>query len=251
VAAARTRAIRDGDDWVINGQKMFTTLAHESTYVFLLTRTNPDVPKHRGLTMFLVPMATPGIEITPIHTLGGERTNVTFYTDVRVPDSCRVGEVDGGWDVMTVALAFERSPTMVGQLERLVRQFVAWAADADGVLDRPQNRTRLARAIVDLEVGRLLGFELAAATVRGELPYVEGSMAKLFASEALIRAASTLLDVLGPEGIRQPGAAGAPVAGAVEQVHRHAQVETIRGGTSEIQRSIIAERGLGLPRSPR
>ena len=104
VAAAKTRAVRDGDEWVIDGQKMFTTLAHEATYVFLLTRTNPDVPKHQGLTMFLVPLDSPGVEIHPVHTMGGERTNATFYTGVRVPDSLRVGEVDGGWDVMTVAL---------------------------------------------------------------------------------------------------------------------------------------------------
>jgi alkylation response protein AidB-like acyl-CoA dehydrogenase len=251
VAAARTRAVRDGDDWIINGQKMFTTLAHESTYVFLLTRTNVDAPKHRGLTMFLVPMATPGIEITPIYTLGGERTNVTYYADVRVPDSCRVGELDGGWDVMTIALAFERSPAMVGQLERLVRHFVAWASKQSDVLTEPRHRERLVRILIDIEVGRLLGYALAAAIARGELPYVEGSMAKLFASEALIVGASTLLDVLGEEGVKQWGSAGAPVDGWVEQVHRHAQVETIRGGTSEIQRSIIAERGLGLPRSPR
>ena len=100
--------MRDGDEWVIDGQKMFTTLAHEATYVFLLTRTNPDVPKHQGLTMFLVPLDAPGVEIHPVHTMGGERTNATFYTGVRVPDAFRVGEVDGGWDVMTVALTFER-----------------------------------------------------------------------------------------------------------------------------------------------
>ncbi len=109
-AAATTRAERDGDHWVINGQKMFTTLAHEAGYVFLLTRTNLDVRKHRGLTMFLVPMDTPGIEVTPIWTLSGERTNITFYRDVRVPDSARVGEVDGGWDVMRVALDVRAEP---------------------------------------------------------------------------------------------------------------------------------------------
>ena len=104
VAAAKTRAVPDGDDWVIDGQKMFTTLAHEAAFVFLLARTNPDVPKHRGLTMFLVPLDAPGVEIHPVHTMGGERTNATFYTGVRVPDAFRVGGVDGGWDVMTVAL---------------------------------------------------------------------------------------------------------------------------------------------------
>ena len=248
VAAARTRATRDGDDWIINGQKMFTTLAHESAYVFLLTRTNPDAPKHRGLTMFIVPMDTPGIEVTPIETVGGEGTNVTFYTDVRVPDSCRVGDVDGGWQVMTVALAYERNPLMVGTLDRLVRRFVAWAEGRAGVLDRPEVRARLAAIVTELEVGRLLGLRMAAVSARGELPTVEGSMAKLFSSEVLVRSTATLLDVLGAEAVRQHGDPEAPVAGWIEHAYRDAQVETIRAGTSEIQRSIIAERGLGLPR---
>ena len=128
VAAAKTRAVRDGDDWIIDGQKMFTTLAHEAAYVFLLARTNPDVPKHRGLTMFLVPLDAPGVEIHPVHTMGGERTNVTFYTDVRVPDAFRVGEVDGGWDVMTVALTFERGGFGLSEADRVWQQTVDWAS---------------------------------------------------------------------------------------------------------------------------
>ena len=246
VAAASTRAVRDGGEWVINGQKMFTTLAHEATYVFLLTRTNLDVAKHRGLTMFLVPMDTPGIEIAPIATLGGERTNITFYTDVRVPDSCRVGDVDGGWDVMNVALAFERRPIAHGETERLYR-LVAGAA----ATDVPAVRERLARVAIDLEVGRALGQRLTERMARGELAHVEGSMAKLFASEAFVRAARDLLDVLGTEGLLAHGVPAAPADGWAEHAYRHAQVMTIYAGTSEIQRTIIAERGLGLPRSPR
>ena len=251
VAAASTRAARDGDDWIINGQKMFTTLAHESAYVFLLTRTNPDAPKHRGLTMFLVPMDAAGIEITPIHTLGGERTNVTFYTDVRVPDSCRVGEVDEGWSVMGVALAFERNPTMVGELDRLLHQFVEWAASVPGTLDRPATRARLVRAVADLEVARALAHRMTAVTATGTPGFVEGSMAKLFASEALVRAAADLLDASAPVGLLEHEAVGAAADGWIEHAYRHAQVTTIYAGTSEIQRSIIAERGLGLPRSGR
>jgi len=251
VAAATTRAERDRDDWVINGQKMFTTLAHEAAYVFLLTRTNPDVPKHRGLTMFLVPMDTPGIEITPVWTLSGERTNITYYSDVRVSDASRVGEIDGGWDVMRVALTFERNPTMVAELDRVLRRFVAWAATRPEVLERPSVRARLADLSVDLEAGRALGARMAARSARGELPVVEGSMAKLFSSEALVRGSAALLDGLGPDGLLAPGAPGAPAHGELEAMYRHAQVTTIRAGTSEIQRGIIAERGLGLPRAGR
>jgi 3-oxochol-4-en-24-oyl-CoA dehydrogenase len=251
VAAASTRAERDGDDWVLNGQKMFTTLAHEASYVFLLTRTNRDAPKHRGLTMFLVPIDQPGIEITPIHTLSGERTNITYYSDVRVPDSCRVGDVDGGWDVMTVALAYERNPTMVGELDRLLRLFLRWAATRPAVLDHPVVRERVTGAVIDLEAGRLLSERMSDVAGGGDLPIVEGSMAKLFSSEALVRVSTELLDSLGVDGLRSFGASSAPAAGWVEAMHRHAQVTTIRAGTSEIQRSIIAERGLGLPRSGR
>ena len=251
VAAASTRAERDGDGWVITGQKMFTTLAHEASYVFLLTRTNREASKHRGLTMFLVPIDQPGIEITPIHTVSGERTNITYYTDVRVPDTCRVGLVDGGWDVMTVALAYERNPTMVGELDRLLRLFLGWARSHPEVLERPVVRDRLARAVIDLEAGRLLSERMSAVGASGALPIVEGSMAKLFSSEALVRASAGLLDTLGAAGVLSVGASGAPAAGWVEVMQRHAQVTTIRAGTSEIQRSIIAERGLGLPRSGR
>jgi 3-oxochol-4-en-24-oyl-CoA dehydrogenase len=248
VAAAKTRARRDGDEWVIDGQKMFTTLAHESAYVFLLTRTNTELPKHRGLTMFLVPMGSPGIEVRAMHTLGGERTNVTFYNEVRVPDSARVGEVDGGWDVMAVALAFERQPAANGETRRLFARALAWA-QGSGTIDDPVARDRLARVAVDIEVGRLLGDRLASSAMQGELPVVEGSMAKLFASEAFQRAASDLLDLIGAEGVLQHGEDDAPVDGWVEHAHRHAAVMTIYAGASEIQRSIIAERGLGLPRS--
>jgi len=251
VAAATTRAEPDGDGWVLNGQKMFTTLADQAAYVFLLTRTDPAVPKHRGLTMFLVPMDTPGIEITPVHTLSGERTNITYYSDVRVPDRWRVGDVNGGWDVMRVALAFERRPTMVGELDRVLRQFVDWASAHPAVLARPAVRARLADAWTDLAVGQRLSQRMAAETAAGELPIVHGSIAKLFSSEALVRASAGLLDALGADGVLTHGAPSAPAAGWVEWMHRHAQVTTIRAGTSEIQRTIIAERGLGLPRSGR
>jgi alkylation response protein AidB-like acyl-CoA dehydrogenase len=183
-----------------------------------------------------------------MRTLGGERTNVTFYNDVRVPDSARVGEVDGGWDVMAVALAFERQPAANGETRRLFVRALTWARDS-GTIDDPVARDRLARVAVDIEVGRLLGDRLATRATQGHLPVVEGSMAKLFASEAFQRAASDLLDLLGAAGVLKRGEPGAPVDGWVEHAHRHAAVTTIYAGVSEIQRSIIAERGLGLPRS--
>ena len=256
VAAAKTRAVRDGDEWVIDGQKMFTTLAHEATYVFLLTRTNPDVPKHQGLTMFLVPLDSPGVEIHPVHTMGGERTNATFYSEVRVPDSLRVGEVDGGWDVMTVALTFERGGFALSEADRVWQQTVDWATatrrpDGTRVIDDPLVRERLAAMRIHDEVARLLALRCSYVAATGALPGVEGSMHKLFYAEAMTADADELLDMLGVDGVLPHGDAEAPVDGWVEHLYRHAAVTTIYGGTSEVQRDIIASRGLGLPRSRR
>ncbi len=256
VAAAKTRAVRDGDEWVIDGQKMFTTLAHEATYVFLLTRTDPDVPKHQGLTMFLVPLDSPGVEIHPVHTMGGERTNATFYTGVRVPDSLRVGEVNGGWDVMTVALTFERGGFALSEADRVWQQTVDWATatrrpDGTRVIDDPLVRERLAAMRIHDEVARLLALRCSYVAATGALPGVEGSMHKLFYAEAMTADADELVDMLGADGVLSHGDAEAPVDGWVEHLYRHAAVTTIYGGTSEVQRDIIASRGLGLPRSRR
>ena len=252
VAAARTRAVRDGDGWVIDGEKVFTTLAHEAQYVFLLTRTDPARPKHKGLTLFLVPLDSPGISIRPIYTLGGERTNATSYCGVRVPDSCRVGEIDGGWDVMMIALAYERAWALGRQGVPVLRDFIAWAREVrhDGgrVLDDPAVRETVARVAIRNEVSVLLALRATWVAARGGLPGVEGSMAKLFSSEAFQRSCSALLDHQGHHGLArrdEPEAAG---DGWVEAAHRHAAVTTIAGGSSEIQRGIIAARGLLLPR---
>ena len=255
VAAVVTRARRDGDEWVINGQKMFTTLAHEANYVFLLTRTTNEGPRHRGLTMFLVPMTLPGIDIQPVHTMGGERTNITFYTDVRVPDWLRVGPVDGGWDVMRVALAFERGGAMGTEIARHLRLAVNWSRRSFGPGggcpgDDPEVRATLARVAIRAEVGRLLNLRTIWDSAHNGVPNpVFGSMAKLYLTEALVASLSELLDRLGPAGVLQNGDPDAPAEGWLEAAFRHVPVTTIYGGTSEIQRSIVAERGLGLPRT--
>lgn len=253
VAAAQTRAVRDGDEWVINGSKMFTTNAQEGDYAFMLTRTNPDAPKHKGLTTFLVPLRQPGVEIRPIRTLSGERTNLTFYTDVRVEDGLRIGEVDGGWDVMAVGLSLERAGAQGGESIRMLTALEQWAvttpegASAPPACD-PRVRARLGRAAAENEVSTLLARRSAWVQDAGLLPGVEGSMAKLFASEAVTRQSADLLDMLGPDGIRSEGDPTAVAGGAAEYAYRFALGTTTYGGTSEVQRNIIAQRGLGLPR---
>jgi alkylation response protein AidB-like acyl-CoA dehydrogenase len=253
VAAAQTRAVRDGDEWVINGQKMFTTNAQEADYVFLLTRTNPDVAKHKGLTTFLVSLRQPGVEIQPVSTVSGERTNLTFYNDVRVDDSLRIGEIDGGWEVMTVGLTFERSLPQGGDSRRLLRAMQQWALTSTGEDGRPRSEdrgvlARLGRAAAEIEVSTLLARRCAWVQSSGTLPGVEGSMAKLFATEALTRQSADFMDMLGPDGIRSEGDATAVAGGIAEHSYRYALGTTTYGGTSEIQRNIIAQRGLGLPR---
>ena len=180
VAAITTRAVRDDNGWVIDGQKMWTTMAHESDWVILLTRTDPDVPKHKGLTMFLVPMDTPGIEVQPVPTMATERTNATFYDGVRIGDEWRLGEVNGGWSVMGVALAFERG-VMGGTnpavpLLRHVRNWAAGAPSPDGgkMIDDPLLRERIARTAIANQVGQLLTLRAAWIAATGGLPGLDG-----------------------------------------------------------------------------
>jgi 3-oxocholest-4-en-26-oyl-CoA dehydrogenase alpha subunit len=254
VAAAQTRAVADGNEWVVNGQKMFTTNAQDADYVFMLTRTNPDVPKHQGLTTFLVPIRQPGVEIQPVYTLSGERTNVTFYTDVRVDDALRIGAVDGGWEVMTVGLTFERSGPQGGESIRLHQAMEEWARTSIDDEGRPRSedpvvRARLGRAAAENEVSVLMARRSAWIHDSGRLPGVEGSMAKLFSSEALTRQSAAFIDMMGPDGVRSMGDATATTGGAAEYAFRFALGGTTYGGTSEVQRNIIAQRGLGLPRA--
>jgi alkylation response protein AidB-like acyl-CoA dehydrogenase len=258
VAAAITKADRSDDpsgEWIISGQKMFTTLAHEASFVFLLTRTNPAVAKHLGLTMFVVPLDLPGIEVQPVYTLGGDRTNITFFNGVRVGDEWRVGEVDGGWDVMKIALAYERGVFgNTNQAMSLLERCRDWAAGAtrpDGTrfIDDPTVRLRLARIAIENEVGALLTLRAAFVASKGRHPTIEGAVAKLFATEAYNRAAEACLAIGGPHGLLQRHEDGAASDGWIDWAARDAPVTTIYGGTSEIQRNLIAERHLGLPKT--
>jgi alkylation response protein AidB-like acyl-CoA dehydrogenase len=253
VAAARTRAIRRGDDWVINGAKMFTSTARIATHVILLTRTNTEVPKHRGLTLFLVPLDAPGVDIQPIHTMGDHPTNATYYADVVVPDSARLGEVDSGWSVMRVALVFERSGGLRQVGETVAERVAGWARtqsiDGRPMIDEPVVRHKLATIAIDDEVARLLYLQVDWITAQHRLPGVEGSMAKLFATERNQVAFSDLMDIAGTAGLLTADASQAPLDGLIEHDFRTSVVTTIYGGASEVLRDIIAERRLGLPRS--
>ena len=175
---------------MIDGEKMFTTLAQVADYVFVLTRTNPDVKKHRGLTTFLVPTTSAGFSISEVKTLGGERTNITTYEGVRIPDSLRVGEVDQGWSVASAALELEHSGSYVGEtLEVLavaVEQASRPGADGSRLIDDPSVRARLAQAAIEAEMSDLLGMRAGWMHQVGQRPLVEGSMAKVYSSEGVL-----------------------------------------------------------------
>ena len=251
LASLSTKAERDGDEWVINGAKMWTTMAHVARWVILLTRTDPTLPRHKGLTMFLIPMDTPGIRVDPVHTMATERTNATFYDDVRVGDECRLGEINGGWTVMSIALSFERG-VMGGtnQGVPLLAHTVDWARSS-GRIDSPAVREKLARVAIDNHVAALLTQRSAWIAASGGLPGLEGSMTKLFASQAYQKAAGWFQQMAGAEGLLQLHEPGAAADGWIEYDSRHAPVMTIYGGTTEINKNNIAERHLGLPRARR
>lgn len=253
VAAAATRAVRDGDDWVINGSKMFTTNGHIADYVFLLARTSPDKPKRKGLTMFLVPRDSNGFEAQAVWTLSGERTNITFYSDVRIGDEWRIGEVDGGWQVLGLSLQDEHASGWGPHLVRLLQHAEHWAATAvadDGSrqLGNADVRRRLARVAMETEVSMLLQRRCVWMLEQGDIPVAEGPMSKVFSTEALERASQDIVELVGADGLRSYLEPTAPEHGRFEHSLRFSLGTTIYAGTSEVQRTIIAQRGLGLPR---
>jgi len=250
VFAAKTRAVRDGDEWVINGQKMFTSGAELADYVLLLTRTDPDVPKHKGLTLFLVPLKVPGVEIQPVHTFMDERTNATFYEDVRIPDRYRLGDVNGGVKMMTVALSMEQGGSHYHhQMRKMVKAVLDWARteDRDGkpLIEHPNTLSRLARVYTHSAISEALAARVLATRLAGEPDLAYGPASKVFTTEAFIKDSADLLDLASPGSLIR----GKESLGVVEMGYRHSTATSIYGGASEVLRSMVAERRLNLPRS--
>ena len=245
VTAASTRAVPSAGGWVLDGRKLWTTMAHEARWGLVLARTDPNVPAHRGLTMFLVPMDAPGIDVQPVLTMGDDRVNAVYLDEVQVGDEWRLGEVDGGWRVLTGGLALERG--VIGNcqfgvplLRAAVDRFGS-ERDTEGrtLLADPSIRERLAMIAIDNQVGSLLGLRAAVLACEGGADGTEGSMVKVFASERYVRNADRLRELCG---------AGA-LTGELDHHVRHSPVTRIAGGTTEINRNNIAERHLGLPRN--
>jgi 3-oxochol-4-en-24-oyl-CoA dehydrogenase len=251
VFAARSRAVREGDDWILNGQKMFTTQGHLADYALLLVRTDPGASKHRGLTLFVAPLRQSGYQSQEVKTIGGERTNVTFYADMRIPDTYRLGDVNGGARVMAAALKLEQGVGLynVGPLKRLLAHCVAWARNeanrAEVAARAPRLHAAIGRLACHIAVADALTRRSIWASESGSSQKWYGSMSKLFGSEAWLASASELLDVMAPYTLE----IGPTDPGWIELEFRRALPSTIYGGTSEIHRSIIAESALQMPRS--
>ncbi len=251
-ANMQLRATKVEGGWRLGGQKSWTTSAHFADWYWVGARTNP-AEKHKGITLFLIPMKHPGFSIRPIWTIGDERTNEVFFDDVFVPDEYVVGQLNAGFTYISEALDLERFAMMpVGPLEEKVKALVSWARsavrDAEPVKRDPVVRARLARAVTELEVARMLQRRVISAALRERVPTLEASEYKLYMNECGKRVANAALDLMGPEGVLRPGEDGAPLGGRFERSYRYTVVDTIGGGTSEIQKNIIARRGLGLPR---
>jgi hypothetical protein len=252
-ANMQLRAERAPGGWRLNGQKTWTTSAHFADWYWVGARTDAT-RKHEGITLFLIPMNHPGFTIRPIETIGDERTNEVFFDDVFVADDYVVGRVGEGFTYISEALDLERFAMMpVGPLEKKLEALVEWtrSAQRDGapVARDPSARRRLARAATEVEVSRVLQRRVISAALGGRIPTVESSQYKLFMNETGQRLANAALDLMGEEGVQRPREPGAPLGGRFERSYRYTVVDTIGGGASEIQKNIIARRGLGLPKS--
>lgn len=256
VANAKVRSRREGDAWVIDGQKQWTTNAHNADYIWLLTRSDPASERHRGLTIFMVPTTLPGIEIQPIHTLAGERTNAVFFDGVRISDDYRVGEPDQAWKVLMAALTYEHGGGNVpgrslnGSLLRLLDLGCALAAESGDGADDPAFAEQIARIAIDAEIAKLFVYRTSWQGAHAEGADVLGAIAKVFSREAVVRASDALIDLAGVSALPDAGAgAAAAYAATIQHMFIDAPTGTVVGGSVEIQRSIIAERGLGLPKT--
>ncbi|MEE9609404.1 MAG: acyl-CoA dehydrogenase family protein [Myxococcota bacterium] len=258
LASLQTRAVRDGDDYVVNGTKIFTSGADHADYVWLAVRTNPEAPKHQGISILIVDTQLPGFRTTPIHTLGGGHTTVTYYEDVRVPAALRVGAENEGWKLITLQLNHERIGLAAwgGVALRLLDDAIQWARETEAddgrpLAEQPWAQMALAEVYARLEALKLLNWRMAWELGEGRLDPARASAVKVYGSETLIEVYRLLLEVLGPVGALQEGSPGAALHGEIEREWRGCQINTFGGGVNEIQREIVAGFGLGLPRGRR
>jgi alkylation response protein AidB-like acyl-CoA dehydrogenase len=255
LASLQTRAIRDGDDYIINGQKIWTSGAHVADMGILIARTDPDAPKHRGISYFLVDMHTPGITVRPlVNMLNSHEFNEVYFEDVRIPRSALLGEENRGWYTATTTLDFERSGIATSVAHQLiVRDLVDYgrgtAHGRAALRARPGLRIELADRAVEAQVEALVSYRIISMQARGEIPNKESSIAKLYSSELDVRLATTAMHLAGLHGQVVSRDHAVSLGGRIPRFYQHSTTSPIGGGTSEVQRNIIATRGLGLPRA--
>jgi 3-oxocholest-4-en-26-oyl-CoA dehydrogenase alpha subunit len=255
LASLRTRAVRDGDSYVISGQKMWTSLIQYADYVWLACRTDPDAPRHKGLSIIIVPTDADGFSWTPVSTLAGVTTSATYYSDVRVPAGNLVGEENKGWPLITNQLNHERvALTSAAPVQSALAAVTDWArsaklADGRRVIDQEWVQLNLARVHAKAEFLKLVNWRIAAAA--GSPGPAAASATKVYGTELTIEACRLLLEVLGPGAEVRSGSPGAVLAGRIERMQRSALILTFGGGTNEVQRDIIGAAALGLPLSRR
>ncbi len=254
LAALRTAAVRDGEDYVVNGQKMWTSLIQYADYVWLAVRTNTEAKKHRGISVLIVPTNTEGFSWTPVHTMAGAGTSATYYSDVRVPVGNRVGEENAGWKLVTNQLNHERVALVSAQpIFTALTQVREWAQntkDARGarLIDSEWVQLNLARVHAKAEYLKLINWELASSADAAPSP-ADASAAKVFGTEFATEAYRLLMEILGPSATLRQDSPGALLRGRVERMHRSSLILTFGGGTNEVQRDIIGMVALGLPRN--
>ncbi|PIU57394.1 MAG: acyl-CoA dehydrogenase [Chloroflexi bacterium CG07_land_8_20_14_0_80_51_10] len=250
LASLQTRATEDGDSFVINGQKVWTSGGHRADWCFLLARTDPEAPKHRGISCFMVDMKTPGVEVRPlINIIGAHGFNEIYFDDVRVPNENLVGEKNQGWRIAMALLDFERAwiePAAVGR--HLLEEVIEYTKEGTEFEMNPPLRHRLAEAAIEIEIARLFAYRSAWLHSKGITPSYEAAESKVFGSELFQRVANIAMQLLGFYGQIEEGSKWAPLMGKIQQLYLAALGFTIAAGTSEVQRDVIAARGLYLPR---
>jgi len=260
LASLRTRAVLDGDEFVINGNKVFTSGANQADYIWLACRTDPDAPKHKGISIIVVPTSSPGFKTTPIVTVGSVVTQATYYDEIRVPKDNVIGEINGGWRLITSQLNHERVglAALAGQTHRLFDELLEWcrvtpAGDGSDrrMLDVEWVQRDLAEAHARGEAMKLLNWRMAAAVANNTLTPADASAAKVFGVETQIAMYRLMLSVCGAAGYLGEGSPGAVLQGDIERAGRAAQINTFGGGVVEVLREIVATAGLGMVRQAR
>ncbi|MEE4492763.1 acyl-CoA dehydrogenase family protein [Streptomyces sp. BE230] len=252
LASLTTRAVRDGDTYVVDGSKIFTSGANTADYVWLAARTDPEAPKHKGISILIVPTAGEGFSWSPIRTVGGMVVTATYYSGVRVPAADVVGDVDGGWRLITAQLNHERIglAALGGRMIQLWERVLEWARE-NGTADIPWVRQEFARTYARLEAMRLMNWKMTSAVARNALTGADAGAAKAYGTETHIAVQRGLTQILGAAGRIRPESPGAALAGQIEQLSRQGLVNTFGGGVNEILRDMVATQGLGLPRKGR